>query len=260
MKKLISILFAAALFAVAGHAHALAPQFNYVAPGWVAVPGPTGPGPVDLSAVWHAFGYPESGLGYAYVDGPAGSSPYWEHFDPEGDSYETFFGAYVISNFRYAADWKNPDGSAKTMHKADVTNSANELIGLGNVDQFAWLSFYSAPYGGPTASVQAGSTVITPAANGFWRVTFLVNTTSDIGAPTQPAPFVPPFSLYAADVAPFAPIVVEASVLIKYDVPSATFLAVYGSATNYTVDGRDKNTSLGTIVQIGLMQAATTFQ
>lgn len=260
MKKVLVLFVTLLSLTLAGRARALAPQFNYVAPGWVAVPGPTGPGPVDLSAVWHAFGYPESGVGYAYVDGPAGSSPYWEHFDPEGDSYETFFGAYVISNFKYASDWENPDGSVKTMHVADVVNSANELIGLGNVDQFAWLSFYSAPYGGPTASTSVGSPVITPAANGFWRVTFLVNTTSDLGAPTQPAPWVPPFSLYSGDVAAFAPIVVEASVLIKYDVPTNTFLAVYGSATNYQVDGHDKNTSLGTIVQIGLMQAQTTFQ
>lgn len=260
MKKTLALLATLFTLTLAGRASALAPQFNYVAPGWVAVPGPSGPGPVDLSDVWHAFGYQESGLGYAYVDGPAGDSPYWERFDPEGGSYETFFGAYVVSNFRYASDWKNPDGSAKAMRAADVVNSANELIGLGNVDQFAWLSFYSAPYGGPTASAQTGPTVITPAADGFWRVTFVVDTTSDLGAPTGPAPWVPPFATYAGDVAAFAPIVVEASVLIKYDVPTDTFLAVYGSATHYQVDGRDKNTSLGTIVQIGLMQAQTTFR
>lgn len=171
MKKLIPALFALALLALAAPARAanLVPQFGYVAPTWVAVP----PGPIDLSAVWHAFGFQESGLGYAYVAGPSGSSPYWERFDPEGSSYEAFFGAYVISNFKYASDWENADGSQKTnMHVSDVANSANELISLGVVDQFAWLSFYSAPYGGPTGSTYVpNSLVIVPAERGGDRPT-----------------------------------------------------------------------------------------
>ena len=262
MKKLTVMFITLLALTASGSARAdLTPSFGYVAPGWVAVPGPAGPGPVDLSAVWHAFGHPESGVGYAYVSGPAGSSPYWEHFDPLGESYETFFGAYVVtSGFPFAADWENPDGTAKThMTASDVTNSANELVALGDVDQFAWLSFYSAPYGGPTAATPTGAPIVTPAAEGFWRVTFFVNTTSDLGAPTQPAPWVPPYATYAADVAPFEPVLVEASALIKYDVPSGDFVAVYGSAANYQVDGHGENTPLGTVVEIGLMQAATTF-
>ena len=264
MKKLIPVLFALAISALAGQASAadLVPQFGYVAPTWVAVPGPTGPGPVDLSAVWHAFGFQESGLGYAYVAGSTGSSPYWERFDPLGTTYEAFFGAYVIDNFKYASDWENADGSQKTnMRVSDVVNSANELIGLGVADQFAWLSFYSAPYSGPTASTYVpNSLVIVPAPNGFFSLTFLVQTTSDLGAPTQPAPFVPPYSTYAADVPAFQPILVEAEVLVKYDVAHANFVAIYGSGANYQVDGHDKNTPVSTILKIAQMMGATTFQ
>lgn len=264
MKKLIPTLFALTLLALAAPARAadLVPQFGHIDPAWVAVPGPTGPGPVDLSAVWHAFGFQESGLGYAYVAGPAGSSPYWERFDPEGASYEAFFGAYVIDDFKYASDWENPDGSQKTnMRVSDVTNSANELIGLGNADQFAWLSFYSAPYGGPTASTYVpNSLVIVPALNGFFSLTFEVTTTSDLGAPTQPAPFVPPYSTYAADVPAFQPITVVADVLVKYDVAHANFVAVYGSGTIYQADGHERNTPVSTVVKIAQMMGATTFR
>jgi hypothetical protein len=264
MKKMIAVLTASLALLAASTARAdLTPNFGYVAPGWVAVPGPTGPGPVDLSAVWHAFGYQESGLGYAYVAGSNGSSPYWERFDPLGQTYQAFFGAYKITNFKYASDWENPDGSQRTnMHASDVTNSANELINLGIVDQFAWLSFYSAPYGGPTASSYVpGSLVIAPipTEDGFWDIAFEVNTTSDLGAPTQPAPFVPPYSTYANDVAPFAPITAVADVLIKYDVPSGDFVAVYGSGAIYQVDGHQKSTPLSTAAQIARMMAATTF-
>ena len=263
MKKTLSFLFVFSLLLLAPSARAadLVPQFGFVAPTWVAVPGPTGPGPVDLSGVWAAFGYQESGLGYAYVGGSNGSSPYWERFNPLGQTYQAFFGAYVIRNFKYAADWKNPDGSQRTnMHASDVVNSANELIALGIVDQFAWLSFYSAPYGGPTASSYVnGSLVILPAPNGFWDIAFAVDTTSDLGAPTQPAPWVPPYSTYANDVAPFAPITAIADVLIKYDVPSGDFIAIYGSGATYEVDGHQKSTPLSTAVQIAKMMAATTF-
>lgn len=260
MKNLISMLFAVTLFALAGQARAAdaVPHFGFVSPAWVAVP----PGPFDLTPVWSAFGFQESGLSYAYVGGPVDGSPYWERFNPLGKTYEAFFGAYVIDNFKYAADWLNPDGTAKTnMRPSDVVNSANELIALGNVDQFAWLSFYSAPYGGPTASTYVpNSLLILPAPNGYFLLTFLVQTTSDLGAPTQPAPFVPPYSTYASDVPPFEPVTAEATVLVKYDAAHANFLAIYGSGANYQVDGHNKNTPLSTIVQIGQMMAATTFQ
>ncbi len=248
-------------FAQPAKAADLVPQFGHIDPAWVAVPGPTGPGPVDLSAVWGFFGFQETGLGYAYVAGPAGSSPYWERFDPEGASYQAFFGAYVIRNFKYASDWENPDGSQKTnMHVSDVVNSANELIGLGIADQFAWLSFYSAPYGGPTGSTYVpGSLVIVPAPNGFFSLTFEINTTSDLGAPTQPAPFVPPYSMFSADVPAFQPITAVAEVLVKYDVAHANFVAIYGSGTQYVVDGHNKSTPLSTIIKIAQMMAATTF-
>ena len=264
MKRLIATLFVFTLITLPAVARAadLAPQFGYVAPGWIPVPGPTGPGPVNLSPVWALFGLQETGLGYAYVAGPVGSSTYWERFDPLGSSYEAFFGAYVIDDFKYASDWENPDGSAKTnMRVSDVVNSANELIALGDADQFAWLAFYSAPYGGPTsATYVANSLLIVPAPGGFFSLTFLVQTTSDLGAPTQPAPWVQPYATYASDVTAFEPITVEVEALVKYDVPHANFISVYGSGTNYEVDGHDKNTPVSTIFQIAQMMAATTFQ
>lgn len=260
MKKLISILFAAALFAAAGRARALTPQFNYVPTEYIAVPGPDGHVPVNLTPFLAAQGFQETGFGYAYV---AGGTPYWDHFNPLGDDYETFAGAYRLFSFKYAGDWKNPDGSAKTMHKADVVNSANRFIALGIADQNAWLFFYSGQFGGPTASTYVpGSLFIAPVADpqGFWLITFRVTTESDLGAPTQPAPFVPPYSTYAGDVPAWEPVTVLASARVKYDVPSGEFVASYSSEALYQVDGHPAATPPWTTAQLALMEALTTFQ
>lgn len=255
MKRVLSFIVACFVFAIAPRAKAadLAPQFGYVAPGWTAVP----PGPFDLSLVWSAFGFQETGLSYAFVGGPTDGSPYWERFDPTGKTYEAFFGAYVIKNFKYASDWNKPH-----LQPSDIVNSANELIALGNVDQFAWLSFYNAPFGGPTGSTYVpNSLVILPADSGFFLLTFLVDTFSDLGSTTPPAPFVPPYSLYSSIVPQWQPITAEATVLVKYDPASGDFLAIYGSGANYTLtSGQHKNTPISTVVQIARMMAATTFQ
>lgn len=230
----------------------LSPNFGFIAPGWIQVPGT----PFDLSAVWHAFGFQESGLSTAFVGAPKPGSSTWERFDPDGGTYECFFGTYVIRNFKFASEWH------AGMTAAEVTDSANELIALGNVDQFAWLSFYSAPFGGPTASTYVPNSlhITGPLPNGFFVLTFLVDTTSDLGTNTPPAPWVPPYSTFAAEIPMWEPIVVEASVLVKFDAPSGDFLAVFGSGAEYTDSGEPKNTPAGTFVQIGEMIAATTFQ
>jgi hypothetical protein len=250
--RIAAALLALAALTLAPKAQAadLAPSFGYLAPGWLPVQS------FDLSGVWGAFGFQETGVSYYSVGGPANAeTAYWERFDPLGTTYEAFFGAYVIQHFKYASEWHSG------MTAAEVQDSANELVALGNVDQFAWLSFYDAPFGGPTgSSMVPGSMHIAPAANGFFLVTFEVNTFSDLGSGTPPAPFVPPYGLYMTDVPAFQPIVAEAFVLITYDAPSGDFLAIYGSGANYHLsDGEDKNTPLSTLVQIGAMMAATTF-
>jgi len=87
-----------------------------------------------------------------------------------------------------------------------------------------------------------------------------VETSSDLGAPAQPAPWVPPYATYAADVPAFEPVTVVATVLVKYDAAHAEFLARYGSGAEYQVDGRARVTPLATVVQVGQMMAGTTFQ
>jgi len=87
-----------------------------------------------------------------------------------------------------------------------------------------------------------------------------VETSSDLGAPAQPAPWVPPYATYAADVPAFEPVTVVATVLVKYDAAHAEFLARYGSGAEYQVDGHAKTTPLSTAVQVGQMMAGTTFQ
>ena len=254
MKKLISVLLATVVFALAGRAQAAnaVPQFGYVAPGWLPVQS------FPLDQVWYAFGFQEGGISYYSIGGPpSANTPYWERFDPTGATYEAFFGAYVISNFKYAADWNKPN-----LQPSDIVNSANELVALGNVDQFAWLSFYNGQFGGPTgSSLVPGSLHILPADDGFFLVTFLVSTFSDLGSTTPPAPFVPPYSLFSSVVPQWQPITAEAFVLIKYDSVHANLLAIYGSGAQYNLlDGSHKNTPISTILQIGKMMAATTFQ
>lgn len=254
MKAILSLVLAVFVFSLAPKAHAAdkVPHFGYVAPGWVAVP----PGAFDLTPVWSAFGFPESGLSYAFVGGPSGSSPFWERFDPSGTTYEAFFGAYVIKNWPFASDWNKPH-----VQVADVTRSANELIALGNLDQLAWLSFYNAYFGGPTGSSYVdGSLHIFPADDGFFLLTFLIDTFSDFGTTTPPAPWEPAYSP-ASGVSAWQPIRAEASVLVTYDPASGDFLAIYGSGASYTMaDGSKENTPLGTFVQIARMMAATSFQ
>lgn len=259
MKKstmLLAALTALTVVTAAGVARAadLTPAFGFVAPGWTPVQSQ------DLSAFWAQAGFQETGVTNYSVGGPTAASPYWERFDPLGATYEAFFGTYVIEHFKYASDWVNPDGTPRAMTVDGVRRSAQELLALSNVDQEAWLAAFSAPFGGPDGSVDVpGSLTILPAPGGFFLLTFLVDTTSDLGAPVQPEPIVPPYATYASDVAPFEPVVVEATVLVKYDVPSGDFLAVYGSGANYQVDGRDRNTPLSTLVQIGQMMTSTTF-
>ena len=167
MKKLLMFALSCLALSLAPAAQAApsTPTFGYVAPGWLPVQS------FDLSAVWGAFGFQETGTSYYSIGGPTASSPYWERFDPTGATYEAFFGAYVVQNFKYASDWAKPN-----LQPSDIQNSAGELVALGVVDQFAWLSFYDAPYGGPTgSSLVPGSLTITPAPGGFFLVTFLVS-------------------------------------------------------------------------------------
>ena len=134
MKQFLSVVLAVAALAIAPSAHAdPTPNFGYVAPGWFTV------GAFDLSAFWHQAGFQESGISYAYIGGPD-QSGYAGRFDPLGTTYEAFFGAYTISNFKYASDWNKPN-----LHPSDIVNSANELIALGLVDQAVWLGAYGLP-------------------------------------------------------------------------------------------------------------------
>jgi hypothetical protein len=252
MKKLFVLLAAFMTLAFAMPAPAQAanavPQFGYIAPGWLPVQS------FPLDAVWHAFGFQEGGISYYSIGGPPnGSTPYWERFDPTGTTYESFFGAYVITNFPFAQDWNKPN-----LQPSDILRTANELVALGNADQFAWLSFY----GGPTGSTLVPNSLhVFPADSGFFLVTFLVSTFSDMGAASPPAPFDPPYSVYQNVVPAYEPITAEAFVLIKYDFAHANLLAIYGSGAQYNLsNGTPKNTPAATIFQIGKMMAATTFQ
>ncbi len=256
MKKLLALLFSSIVVAFAGQAKAadLTPQFGYVAPGWFTV------GAFDLSQFWQQAGFQESGISYAYIAGPGPNGGYAERFDPLGPSYECFLGAYVIKNWKYASDWLNHDGTAKHMQPSDVVNSANELIALGIIDQAVWLTAYGAPPQNTGSSLGKGP-VILPDGDGFFLVTFTVNTFSDLGAPTSLYGFDPPYSVYSSVVPAFQPVTAEAFVLVKYDVPSGDFLVKYGSGTLYQLsNGQYKNTPASTIFQIGKMMAATTFQ
>lgn len=246
MKQFLSVVLAIAALAIAPSAHAdPTPSFGYVAPGWFTV------GAFDLSAFWHQAGFQESGISYAYIGGPD-QSGYAGRFDPLGTTYEAFFGAYTISSFKYASDWNKPN-----LKPSDIANTANELIALGLVDQAVWLAAYGLP---GAQSSPIGSPIIVPAGNGFFSISFAVQTFSDLGAPTSLYGFDPPYSLFANDVPAYEPVVAEASVLMKCDPSTAICEVVYGSGANYQVDGHAANTPLATLVQIGRMMAATTFQ
>jgi len=251
MKKIV-LLFSLIVLMLApslARADNLTPQFGFIAPGWLPIQS------FDLSNVWHAFGKQESGVSYYSIGAPLSGNQTWERFDPAGATYEAFFGAYVISNWPFASEWSKPD-----LQPADIQGSVNELVALGNIDQFAWLNFYNGQFGGPTgSSLVSGSLSTTKADNGYFLVTFAVNTFSDLGSTSPPAPFVPVWST-ASGVAQWQPLVAEAAVLIKYDAVHANFVAIHGSGANYALlDGTNKNTPLSTLTQIGQMMAATTF-
>lgn len=246
MKAFLSVVLAVATLVLAPSVSANpTPSFGYVAPGWFTV------GAFDLSAFWHQAGFQESGISYAYIGGPD-QSGYAGRFDPLGTTYEAFFGAYTISSFKYASDWSKPN-----LKPSDIVNTANELIALGLVDQAVWLAAYGLP---GAQSSPIGSPIIVPAGNGFFSISFAVQTFSDLGAPTSLYGFDPPYSLFANDVPAYEPVVAEASVLMKCDPVTALCEVVYGSGANYQVDGHAANTPLATLVQIGRMMAATTFQ
>ena len=258
MNLIASIALTFALLAVADPASAsgLTPSYGYIAPGW------TPPQVQDLTAFWRAAGLQESGFTSYSVGGPPAGSPYFERFDPTGATYQDFFGTYVIDDFKYAGDWLNPDGTARTdMQPCDVTRSAEELVALAVADQEAWLAFYSGQFGGPVATALVpGTLAVLPAGGGTFLVTFALSSYSDLGAPAPPAPFVPPYGLYASLVPAWQPVTLAVAGLVHYDAPHAEMLVVYGNATGYLISGQPQVTPPATVVQIGRMAAATTFQ
>ncbi len=269
MRKLLSLLFAFAVLFTVGQAHAanLTPKFGYIAPGWLPVQQ------FDLSAVWQAFGKTESGVSYYSLGAPANANTtYWERFDPNGDTYEAFFGAYVItSGFPYGNEWTLNGQQNPHLTPSDIPNSVNELISLGLVDQFAWLEYYNTQFGGPNPfpnPTSVSNVHVLPAPNGFFLVTFEVSTFSDLGASGQqllstnpPSVWVPPYENFASVVPQWQPITAIAAVFIKYDVAHQNFVAIYTSGTKYSLsDGTQKATPLSTAVQLALMASQTTFQ
>lgn len=288
MKKtvfVLSLLLAVAALACSGEApggpeatgrssQALTPSGDlvftpgFVAPNWLPV------GTTPLTPALAAVGLPETGIGYFSIGADTVNPAYFDRFNPNANTFLCFFGGYVLGDFPFASDWENPDGTQKTnMTVADVQNSANELVRIGNADQFAWLSvFPPAPF---VSSLVPNSLVVLPAAplfpafNGWFLLSFEVSTVSELGADPAVVQSIspglgslyPPFSAFSSIVQPFEPYVAEALVLIKYDVAHHNFLAVYGNGVNWkSNDGHDHNTPVSTILQITSMMSQVTFQ
>jgi len=269
MKKALTLTVFTTLIALAATAEARADlvlHANSVAPGWLPVRS------LPLTPALAAVGLPETGTGYFSVGAPTVNPAFLNRFNPTAPTYLNFFGGYVLDNFPFAADWENPDGSQKTnMTVSDAMRSANELVSIGNADQFAWLAaFPPAPF---VSTLVPGSLVVVPAKplfpslDGWFLLSFEISTVSELGA--DPANVsaqtglnvvYPSFSQFSGLVPPFEPYIAEALVLIKYDVAHQNFLAVYGNGANWkTLDGRDHNTSVATIAQILSMMSQVTF-
>jgi hypothetical protein len=245
MKKTIRFVLVMCAVGVARQAAAdVVPQFNYLAPGWLPLQT------ISLTPFWSAAGLPETGTNYYSLGAPLPGSPYWERFDPNSPYYQAWFGAYVVGNFQFASEWEKPN-----LQPSDISQSVARVEALSVVDQDAWLEGYGNT--APNTQVVPNSTVVVPAGNGFFRVFYTLTSESDVGGTIPQYPFYPPYSTASNLVPPYQPVVIEATLLLKYLPVEKELIVIYASNTTWKLkDGSFHTTSLPVIAQQFEMSAA----
>ncbi len=245
MKILRSSIVAAIILLSTLNAYAteLVPKFNYVSSDFF------NPMKVQLDVAWAEFGLQERGMNYYSSGAPLDGSPIWQRFNPNGDTYQTWFGAYVISNFQYASEW--------TGHRhprvKDISNSVNRVIELAIIDQIVWQRAYGDP--NPAVTLVPGSVQVVPFLDGYFAVHCKLLAHSDTGDKVQiPYPWYPDWTTYSSVIDPYAPITIDCFVLFKYLPEADRLVVIYSSGTEWsTADGVQHKTPSNIRIQQLLM-------
>ena len=250
MKTIIRILACLTLLLFSLSAKAaptLTPDFDLIAPGWIAPPLTQ-----VMDPYWAAFGLPNRGINYYSSGAPTSPSPYWERFDPTSPLYEAWFGAYVTTGFPCVSEWQNPTSTT-------IPCSVENVLALTSADQYVWLAAYGDP--SPLALVDTTSVrVFGPDCEGFFVVYAQMASHSDLGSPISLYGIDPPYSLYASDVPMYQPVTLNALARFKYDPCAGELVIAYMSGTEWeTLDGACHSTPPDVIVDQLAMVFKTSF-
>jgi hypothetical protein len=102
--------------------------------------------------------------------------------------------------------------------------------------------------------------VVVPAPNGYFFVYAQMQSHADVGGTIPAFSWYPPYSTYASQVAPYAPVTLNSALLFKYVASRNELVVVYASGTQWkTLDGASHATPPNVTAQQLAMMLATTF-